>query len=829
MKKKYISGCLLLFFLMAFGQTATALTFPSTGYTTIAVDDVDPQIDPDRDLLEIGYQQDGVNAYFRIKVVNGTNWGVSFANERFFMYIDVDQDGNSDFLLYTDNPSKTKLLQWDTAQLEWVNTFSNTADHLDPDANPDEIVYLGVALADLGIMDGLVIGASAGTANFKPTERNPQDESTFDDTTSNAIIGYGVLDAYPATALLSDSVTATEYIYDTTVSSVSFQWYDPAGALVRDSGNVTVANAEAADKINGFSASQVGIWTVTSDLFDSSGTLLDNDTVQFQVVDPDTDSDGLTDGQEAVIGTDPNNPDTDGDSSLDGTDCAPLDENNWISCGTCADLDGDSWYSFCDAYITINGPDCDDADADNWMSCGTCLDSDSDGWFVGCDSYVSIQGPDCNDADINNWQSCATCTDMDLDGYLAGCDSYTSISGPDCNDMNGDIYPGAIELCDGADNQCPGDTGYGTTDEGCGPVDTDGDGLSDNDENTVYFTDPLLPDTDNDGLGDYVESVTSACLDPLVDDTDGDGLLDGAEDLNGDGLVGASETDPCSPDSDGDGLDDGTEEGLCTSAVWWDSDNDGLPDGYEHAMSLASPGLNACYGGDGAEDFDNDSLENVHEYWNGTDIWTFELDNSRHSAGCFYWAESGVGNGILGPEDIAEFQQYLLVGSANYEGVIPGSVDVQELNADAIPDPTDLSIIQSMILANEITDLGSRPASIEVMEAPASNIQVGGTTHVSAHLLNSAGGYTSGFGIIFSVDPSSTATATLLGGDGDDLAGRYDFTSFASSDAPARMVIRADSPGTLYINASVPACGTMPLGKSAPALSLSSPLEIVAQ
>lgn len=36
----------------------------------------------------------------------------------------------------------------------------------------------------------------------------------------------------------------------------------------------------------------------------------------------------------------------------------------------------------------------------------------------------------------------------------------------DCNDHDKDIYPGAPELCDQKDNQCPGDLGYGQIDEG---------------------------------------------------------------------------------------------------------------------------------------------------------------------------------------------------------------------------------------------------------------------------------------------------------------------------------------------------------------------------
>jgi len=155
-------------------------------------------------------------------------------------------------------------------------------------------------------------------------------------------------------------------------------------------------------------------------------------------------------------------------------------------------------------------------------------------------------------------------------------------------------------------------------------------------------------------------------------------------------------------------------------------------------------------------------------------------------------------------------------------------VDVQELSADGLPDPGDLSIIQSMILGNDLTDLGSRPASIVVIDSPAATLSVGSTTHASVHLENQNSLYTSGFGVVFSVDVSSTGTATLFGGDGADSGGRYDFTATAP-DASARIVIRADSPGTIYINATVPQCGTGTLGKSAPAISIPSMMEITAE
>ena len=58
-------------------------------------------------------------------------------------------------------------------------------------------------------------------------------------------------------------------------------------------------------------------------------------------------------------------------------------------------------------------------------------------------------------------------------------------------------------------------------------IDTDGDGLNDWDEISVYKTDPNLADTDGDGLSDGKE--VAGGTDPRQADTDGDGVKDGAE------------------------------------------------------------------------------------------------------------------------------------------------------------------------------------------------------------------------------------------------------------------------------------------------------------
>ena len=59
-------------------------------------------------------------------------------------------------------------------------------------------------------------------------------------------------------------------------------------------------------------------------------------------------------------------------------------------------------------------------------------------------------------------------------------------------------------------------------------IDTDGDGISDYNEEFVYETDPLNSDTDGDLVNDG-EEINDHGTDPLNADTDGDGELDGVE------------------------------------------------------------------------------------------------------------------------------------------------------------------------------------------------------------------------------------------------------------------------------------------------------------
>ncbi len=131
--------------------------------------------------------------------------------------------------------------------------------------------------------------------------------------------------------------------------------------------------------------------------------------------------------------------------------------------------------------------------------------------------------------------------------------------------------------------------------------DTDSDGISDGDEANIHLTDPTAIDTDGDGINDGLElnaayGVPPLPMNPLLEDTDGDGILDKDEDLDLDGVLDPGETDPTRPqtttDTDGDTIMDWQENASCTNWQLIDSDFGGLTDGQESEVERG--GLDPC-------------------------------------------------------------------------------------------------------------------------------------------------------------------------------------------------------------------------------------------
>jgi formylglycine-generating enzyme required for sulfatase activity len=127
----------------------------------------------------------------------------------------------------------------------------------------------------------------------------------------------------------------------------------------------------------------------------------------------------------------------------DGIDCG---ENGSCAEGMCicdAGYEGDS----CEA-------DINECDPDPCQNSGSCMEG-VPGKYV-CTCINEYSGVNC--------QNCPG--DGDGDGYGDPANALCAHPQLDCDDSHASVYPGAPELCDGMDNQCPADPGYGSTDDG---------------------------------------------------------------------------------------------------------------------------------------------------------------------------------------------------------------------------------------------------------------------------------------------------------------------------------------------------------------------------
>ncbi|MEC8380306.1 MAG: putative metal-binding motif-containing protein [Myxococcota bacterium] len=123
---------------------------------------------------------------------------------------------------------------------------------------------------------------------------------------------------------------------------------------------------------------------------------------------------------------------------------------------------------------TPTGDICDanyNSDATGFES---CVSDDSDLQFsqvLGTDPFEEV------DNDGDNY---VECTEFDLTTWRDQGGSVLVVGGSDCDDLDENVYPTAVELCDGQLNACPSDPAdYVATDLPTTEIDDDGDGFVD--------------------------------------------------------------------------------------------------------------------------------------------------------------------------------------------------------------------------------------------------------------------------------------------------------------------------------------------------------------
>ena len=186
-----------------------------------------------------------------------------------------------------------------------------------------------------------------------------------------------------------------------------------------------------------------------------------------------------------------------GENCVDGVDndCNGLVDGDDPACTpSCPDLDGDGYRA-----AACGGSDCDDTAASTHPgggeNCFDGVDNDCNGLIDGADLGSCPPG----------------CVDADGDGYES-----VACGGSDCNDAAPNANPGAIEICDGIDNNCNGEIDEGLPDADgdgvadCVDVDQDGDNCPD-----IIDANPTVASVDDDGDG-YAADCDCDDADPTI-------------------------------------------------------------------------------------------------------------------------------------------------------------------------------------------------------------------------------------------------------------------------------------------------------------------------
>ena len=353
----------------------------------------------------------------------------------------------------------------------------------------------------------------------------------------------------------------------------------------------------------------------------------------------DPDNDGLTNGQEATAGTNPNNPDTDGDGLNDGeevtgvdspsttlvqptTPSMPLNPCSPFQTGTTCDPDNDGLTNAQEATAGTN-PNNPDTDGDGLNDGEEVTGVDSPSTTLVQPTTPSMPLNPCSP-----FQTGTTC-DPDNDG-LTNAQEATAGTNPNNPDTDGDGLNDGEEVT-GVDSPSttlvqPSTPSIPTNP--CSPFQTgttcdpDNDGLTNAQEITAG-TNPNNPDTDDDGLNDGeevtgVDSPSTTLVQPSTPsiptnpcspfqtgttcDPDNDGLTNAQEITAG--------TNPNNPDTDDDGLNDGEEVTGVDSPATTAVQPTGTPSMPTNPCSPFTTGP-TC-------DPDNDGLTNAQETTAGT-------------------------------------------------------------------------------------------------------------------------------------------------------------------------------------------------------------------
>jgi hypothetical protein len=267
----------------------------------------------------------------------------------------------------------------------------------------------------------------------------------------------------------------------------------------------------------------------------------------------DNDSDGFAACQECDDGDGAVNPDAteicdERDNNCDGATDEGVTSTFYQDrdADTYGDVDFPAQACSAPSGYSADATDCDDdASAVNPGATEVCNDLDDD-----CDALI-----DGDDDSLDSASASSFYTDDDKDGYgdpasvILACDlpAGAVTDNTDCDDSESDVYPGAVETCDGEDDNCDGNIDEDATDF------------------ATYYA-----DVDGDGYGD-ADFTVEACSPPT-------GYVANTDDCNdGDKAVNPAASEVC--DSQDNNCDGVTDDSTSTDAKTYYADADGDGDG----------------------------------------------------------------------------------------------------------------------------------------------------------------------------------------------------------------------------------------------------------
>jgi MYXO-CTERM domain-containing protein len=393
-----------------------------------------------------------------------------------------------------------------------------------------ETTLLGNRLADYvdgggGVVEMMfanVGGIAPLNGRFNSANYDPVSGATF---TSGVPQTLQPLDAsHPVLAGVNDLFNGT-MSYNIASASLSAtadliaQWDDGAPAVAVDTTHTGYVVG-----LNMFPSSDdllVGGWDATTD-----GAVLMANALEW-VAGSDLDGDGVRDTDDNCVATaNPDQADGDGDTVGDACDqCAAVDTD---LDGICDDVDQcpgfDDWLDT-DGDTAPDGCDiCPEDNPDDIDGDGVCTTDDV---CFGTPNNDGDGDGNCNSEDVCPGEDDRL--DGDDDGDPDGCD---------CGPTDPDVFTGALETCDGLDNDCDGETDPDDAEGGFTfYLDVDGDGFGDDADTAVGCVPPLNFATAAGDCNDDLPSINPDAVE-LCDDVDND--CDGKVDQ---GCPGAEEED----------------------------------------------------------------------------------------------------------------------------------------------------------------------------------------------------------------------------------------------------------------------------------------------